>query len=74
MSQRMAGARGRKKKRSRLGVTLLWVAVAAIVIIVLLVKEKADWLYVLATLGVTVLLMMVAMADLKHAQRSHLDT
>lgn len=53
----------RNKRKSRL-ITLAWIVVLAIVLIVLLYKEKADWLYVLATVGVTVLLFVVAFADL----------
>jgi hypothetical protein len=36
-----------------------------VLIIILLYKEKADWLYVLATLGLTALLVVVAFADLR---------
>ena len=63
MSQRMTRA-GRRGKRNRRLITLGWVALVAAVIIILLYKERADWLYVLATLGVTALLIVVASADL----------
>jgi hypothetical protein len=43
---------------------LAWIAGVSVLIIVLLYKEKADWLYVLATLGITALLFVVAFADL----------
>jgi hypothetical protein len=54
----------RRRKRNRRLITFGWIAGIAILIIVLLYKERSDWLYVMATLGVTVLLVIVAMADL----------
>jgi hypothetical protein len=53
----------RRKRNSRL-ITFGWIVGVAVLIIVLLYKERSDWLYVLATLGLTVLLVMVATADL----------
>jgi len=44
--------------------TYLWVAVLAIVTIVLIYKEQTALLYILATLGVTAILLIVAFADL----------
>lgn len=52
--------RGRNKKLF----TYLWVAVLAIVTIVLIYKEQTALLYILATLGVTAILLIVAFADL----------
>lgn len=44
--------------------TYLWVAVLAIVTIVLIYKEQTAILYILATLGVTAILVVVAFANL----------
>lgn len=52
--------RGRNKRLF----TYLWVAVLAIVTIVLIYKEQTAVLYILATLGVTGILCVVALADL----------
>ena len=52
--------RGRNKKL----LTYLWVAALAIVTIVLIYKEQTAVLYILATLGVTAILCVVALADL----------
>ena len=72
MSQRMTRTDTRRRKRNRRLITFAWIAGVAILIIVLLYKEKTDWLYVLATLGVTVLLLIVAMTDL-NAGRKGID-
>lgn len=48
----------------------LWVAALAIVVVVLMVMEQIALLYVLATLGVTALLVVVAMADLRGTRES----
>lgn len=57
------------RKLSRRWKTFLWVAGVSLVTIVLLVKERADVLYILSTLGVTVLLVMVATADLSGSKK-----
>ena len=56
--------RGRNKKL----LTYLWVAVLSIVTIVLIYKEKTDVLYILATLGVSAILCVVALADLSKGE------
>jgi hypothetical protein len=66
MSQRIKST---KAKRSR-GFTYLWIAGLAFVIFFLLWKEQTSVLYVLATLGVTVLLVIVALADLGQSELS----
>jgi CHASE2 domain-containing sensor protein len=66
MSQRI---RSNKAKRSR-GFTYLWIFGLAVLVIGLLWKEQTSLLYILATLGVTVLLVVVAMADLGRSERS----
>lgn len=66
MSQRI---KSNKAKRSR-GFTYLWIFGLAVLVILLLWKEMTSLLYILATLGVTVLLVVVAMADLGRSERS----
>jgi len=51
------------QRRRRL-ITILWTAVLAIVTITLIYKEMTAVLYILATLGVTALLLVVGLADL----------
>ena len=60
MSQRLAVA---AQKRRRL-ITYAWVAALALGTILLIYKEQTALLYILATLGVTALLVIVAIADL----------
>jgi hypothetical protein len=60
MSQRLAVA---ARKRRRL-ITYAWVSALAIITILLIYKEQTALLYILATLGVTALLVIVAAADL----------
>ena len=63
MSQRLATNRSRKTSgRNR---TLLWIAGIGLIVFLLIYFEQTAILYVLATLGVTVLLLIVAFADLK---------
>ena len=57
------------KRRRRL-ITILWTGLLAIVIITLIYKELTAVLYILATLGVTALLVVVAMADLGSSENS----
>jgi hypothetical protein len=64
MSQRITRTDTKRRKRNRRLITLAWIAGITTLIIVLLYKERADWLYVLATVGLTVLLVIVAVADL----------
>ena len=64
MSQRMTKTDARRRKRNSRLITFGWIAGVIALIIILLYKERSDWLYVLATLGLTVLLILVAMADL----------
>jgi peptidoglycan/LPS O-acetylase OafA/YrhL len=64
MSQRISRTDLKRQKRNRRLITLGWIVGLTTIVIVLLYKEKADWLYVLATVGLTVLLLIVALADL----------
>lgn len=55
----MAGDRRRRKL-----ITVLWALGLAAVVITLIYLERTAILYILCTLGVTVLLMIVAISDL----------
>jgi energy-converting hydrogenase Eha subunit E len=63
-ARNLAGDRRRRKV-----ITILWTAVLAVGTIVLIYKEMTALLYILATLGVTALLLVVAMADLSHSEK-----
>jgi hypothetical protein len=65
MSQRITP---RTKKRRN--VTYLWIFGLAVLVFVLIYFEKTELLYVLATLGVTALLVIVATANLGEHERS----
>ncbi|HKQ99052.1 MAG TPA: hypothetical protein VJT09_00185 [Pyrinomonadaceae bacterium] len=69
MSQRITRTDAKRKKRKRRLITLAWIVGLTALIIILLYKERADWLYVLATLGLTVLMIIVAFADLKAGRK-----
>jgi hypothetical protein len=51
------------QRRRRL-ITILWTGLLATVTIILIYQEMTAVLYILATLGVTALLLVVALADL----------
>jgi cell division protein FtsW (lipid II flippase) len=53
------------KKTSRRMMTLIYGAIVAAVIVTLLYYERIDVLYILATLGLVVLLLIVAFANLE---------
>lgn len=65
MSQRLASNRGRK--RAGRGRTLLWISSITLIIFLLIYFEQTAILYVLATLGLTALLLIVAFSDLRGA-------
>jgi hypothetical protein len=56
-------------RRRRKIFTVLWTAVLAIGVITLIYYEMSAVLYILATLGVTALLVIVAVSDLHYAER-----
>jgi hypothetical protein len=65
MSRRVnTGAGGRSRRTN----TVLWVAALAAITIALIYFEQTAILYILATLGVTALLVVVAKADLKSTE------
>lgn len=66
MSQRI---KSNKAKRSR-GFTYLWIFGLAVSVFLLIYFEQTSLLYILATLGVTILLVIVATADLGQSERS----
>ncbi len=66
MSQRI---RSNKAKRGR-GLTYLWILALAVTIFLLIYFEQTSLLYILATLGVTILLVVVALADLGSSELS----
>jgi hypothetical protein len=65
MSQRIT-----TKTKKRRSLTYLWIFGLALAVFVLIYFEKTELLYVLATLGVTALLVVVATADLGAHDRS----
>ncbi|HKR61376.1 MAG TPA: hypothetical protein VJS64_16805 [Pyrinomonadaceae bacterium] len=56
--------RGRNKRL----LTYLWVAALALLTIILIYKEQTAVLYILATLGVTAILLVVAFANLSKGE------
>lgn len=66
MANRNAATAARKRRRL---MTLIWSVVTAAVVIGLIYKEQIALLYVLATVSVTILLVVVALADLGGARR-----
>jgi hypothetical protein len=67
MSRRVATTQGRRSRRL---VTFLWVAGISLLVIALLWLEQTALLYVLATFGLTALLVIVAASDLSGARRA----
>ena len=65
MSQRI----GTKIKKRR-GMTYLWIFGMALVVFLLIYFEQTALLYIFSTLGVTVLLVIVAAADLGRSELS----
>jgi Kef-type K+ transport system membrane component KefB len=60
--------RGGARKSNRRLKTLLWIGGIAALTIALIYYEQSEILYVLATLGITALLIMVGLADLTGAK------
>lgn len=60
MSSRLQ-ASGRRRRKM---ITFIWMGLLALIVIALIYWEQTALLYILATLGVTALLIVVALADL----------
>lgn len=65
MSQRI-----RTKVKKRRGFTYLWIFGLALLVFLLIYFEQTALLYIFSTLGVTVLLVVVALADLGQSELS----
>jgi len=65
MSPRTTLASGRRRRKT---VTAVWIAALAIVTVSLIYWEMTALLYILATVGVTALLIKVALSDLTGAE------
>ena len=68
-TRNLAGDRRRRKL-----FTILWSGLLAVVTITLIYKEMTALLYILATLGVTALLIVVAMSDLTSGENVSNDS
>lgn len=62
------------EQRRRKLITILWTGLLAITTIILIYKEMTAVLYILATLGVTALLVVVGLSDLKPSDSTSGDT
>lgn len=65
----MSSAALRTAQRRRRMFTYLWILALAILTISLIYWEQTAILYILATLGVTILLVVVGLSDLAHAEK-----
>jgi hypothetical protein len=63
-----ATAVARTARRRRRMITYLWITGLAVLTVSLIYWEQTALLYILATVGVTVLLVVVAKSDLKHSE------
>ena len=66
MARRRNAADDRRRRKL---ITMLWAALLSAGTIFLIYKEHTALLYILATLGVTALLVVVALSDLAHAEK-----
>jgi hypothetical protein len=66
MSRKSTLGSGRRRRKT---ITFLWIAALAIITIIMIYREMTALLYIFATLGVTVLLVIVALADLSPAEK-----
>jgi hypothetical protein len=66
MSGRATLASGRRRRKT---ITVVWIALLAVATISLIYWEMSALLYILATVGVTVLLIIVAFSDLAGADK-----
>src|SRR3982751_578411 len=61
-------------RRRRKMITYGWIGGLAALTIALIYWEQTALLYILATVGVTILLVIVALADLAHAESMKMET
>lgn len=66
MARRRNAADDRRRRKL---ITITWVGLLTLGTIVLIYKEQTALLYILATLGITALLVIVAVTDLGHAEK-----
>jgi heme O synthase-like polyprenyltransferase len=66
MSQRLRSSKNKKRRN----ITYLWILCLAVLTFLLIYFEQTSLLYILATLGVTILLVVVALADLGRSEVS----
>jgi hypothetical protein len=66
MSQRLRSNKSKKRRN----ITYLWILCLAVLTFLLIYFEQTSLLYILATLGVTILLVVVALADLGRSELS----
>jgi hypothetical protein len=64
----------RLARRRRKMITYGWIGGLAALTIALIYWEQTALLYILATVGVTILLVIVALADLAHAESMKMET
>ena len=67
MTGRATLASGRRRRKA---ITVVWIALLAVATICLIYWEMSALLYILATVGVTVLLIIVAFSDLTGADKA----
>lgn len=67
-------ARSMARGRNRKTITYLWIAALSILTVFLIYKELTALLYIFATLGVTAILVVVAMADLSKGETASSDS
>jgi hypothetical protein len=67
MSSRSSQADRRRKRKL---ITFLWIAVLTVGVISLIYWEQTALLYILATLGITALLVVVAVSDLHRGENT----
>jgi hypothetical protein len=65
----MSSRRRSNTARRRRTITYLWIGALAAITIALIYWEMTALLYIFATLGVTALLVVVALSDLAHAEK-----
>jgi hypothetical protein len=64
----------RTKVKKRRGFTYLWILGLLLLVFFLIYYEQTALLYILSTLGVTVLLVIVALADLGQSELGSAET